>query len=522
LEALILLIRHVHTYFLDSICRDADTDDMSNRRSEFLRLHKRKEPVRNADLAKTLQEIELKKSRAAEAEPARREIDYTVNDRDRERAKDSWIRDALLARARGHAAGAKYVPPTLPPMRHAPPPLKGWEERMESERTGFDQTAIDLKATFKKRFMPTESELRMNRDARRFAAQREPEPAPPPQSDMIKRLDVWIRNEKERAPRRRLEERLMRHFPAMGELEIGRDSHGVAEALEELHEALDRDARRHGLDTRKRFVSRWMRRRYDAFKRAGVAHLMNTFHTIGHSKTLGRGVALASVGLAFVSAISGSDEVREYLRSFMESGGTLPIASADTLPSFAPDSIADVSIPHPTEPVPVANTEGSPNVMMVNGDSAGAVVESPGVEAGEAKPNALDEDTLLVVEPIEVQGNVSVWSSLLDSLDKKGIDLHGKEQAFAEAVQRAIEDTGTQGVFLENNGSPLSGVAWNKIPDGATIHFDLLFGNQEFLDRLKELLESSEYRTLGKEIRSLGGAELFISDIQDAFGVHYL
>jgi hypothetical protein len=503
---------------------------MSNRRSEFLKLRKRGEPVRrNAELADFLKKVasptELPNVIQSTPQPAK-EIDLTVNDRDRERAQDAWHREALLARARGDASlrgdsarDGKLSPPPLPA---TPSTLRGTEERIESEKTGFAQAAVDLQATFKKRFMPTEAELASNETARRFAAKKESEPAPvpPPKSEMIQRLDEWIFKQREMEPRRKLEQRLAEFFPAMKRLDIGGRAAALGAGLEQLGEDIVHDAQRHGLEKRQGFVSRWMQHRYDSFQKASTASLMNAFHMLGTSKMLGRGAALASVGLAFVSAISGSDDVREYVQTYLGTGHSTPIASADMLPAFTSESFTDVSMP--PEPVPVVDTGGPQKPTILNEGFANQPVEGHFVDAGEATPNIPYEGVGSTAEPIEVQGNVSVWSSLLDSLDKKGIELHGKEQAFAAVVQRAIEDTDTQRVFVENNGGPLSDVAWDKIPDGATIHFDLLFGNVEFLDRLKELLESSEFRSLGKEVQTLGGADAFISDIQDAFGVQYL
>lgn len=524
--------------FLDIISDGADTTGMSDEGFMYRRLDRRKKIISpNTELAEAIAKIRAESEtppplpRADVTPPPipRKKIEKGITDHDRERARDAWHReaerDALVARARAHALRARYVPPVLPNApHHQPPPLKGWEERMELEKTSFKQTEVDLNATFKKVFMPkplSAEELRANEAARlaahKFAARKEPERAEP-QSDMIKRLDAWIRKEKELAPRRKLEERLLRNFPAM-KAEITGFADATSRALEQLGEEIARDARRHGLERRQKFSRAWFGERYDAMNRARIAKFMIPL-TMGIGRIANSPkLRYAIPAAAFLGALAGvSSALNEHGDVFSHLH-----AHADSLPSFAPDSIADVSIPHPTEPVPVANTEGSPNITMLNGDSPGATVEGPVIEAGEAKPNEPLEEAGIVVEPIEVKGDVSVWSSLLDGLGEKGIDLSEKgEQAFAEAVQHAIEDTGTQSAFIEYKGEGLTDVAWDKIPDGATIHFDLLFGNQEFLDRLKELLESSEYKSLGKELRSFGGADGFISDVQDAFGVQYL
>lgn len=456
----------------------------------------------------------------------KRRIEKGITDQDRERARDAWHREAsrgaLLSRVKAHAVGAKYVPPILPNAHHQPPPLKGWEERMELEKTNFKTTELDLKATFQKTFMPkplSAEELRENEAARlvahKFAAKTEPERVEP-QSDMIKRLDAWIRGEKERAPRRKLEERFLRNFPAM-KAEITGFADASSRALEQLGEEIVRDARRHGIDRRQKFISAWMRERFDAANKTYITKLMipmwSGIDRMTSSRTLR--YALPAFG-ALVLAFAGKN-VHDYLQAHADIGASVPMP-ADVLPSesiSAPAQGVHESIASP--PVTMVNSPPHevPDFIPQDQFSAPDAVTPEVVDHGRESGS--------IAEPIEVQGNVSVWSSLLDGLGEKGIDLSSQgEQAFAEAVQRAIEDTGTQSAFIEYKGEGLTDVAWDKIPDGATIHFDLLFGNQEFLDRLKELLESSEYKTLGKEIRSLGGAELFISDIQDAFGVQYL
>jgi hypothetical protein len=516
---------------------------MSNRRSEFLKLRKRGEPVRrNAELADFLQKVatpnESPNVIQSTPQPAR-EIDLTVNDRDRERAKDAWHREALLARARGdaHIRGdsardGKLSPPPLPEM---PPPLHGAEERIESEETGFQQTAVDLNATFKKKFLSkplTLEEREANTVARlvaqKFAARTEPASVAP-KSEMIQRLDEWIFKQREMEPRRKLEQRLAEFFPAMKQLDIGGRAAALGAGLEQLGEDIVHDAQRHGLEKSQGFVSRWMRHRYDSFQKASTASLMNAFHMLGTSKMLGRGVALASVGLAFVSAISGSDDVREYVQAYLGTGHSTPIASADMLPTFTSETFTDVSMP--PEPVPVVDTGGPQKPTILNEGFADTSAEGHFVVAGDAKPNMTDADDLAVhadesvnaPAPYEIKDDRSVWGGLLDVLGEKGVNLsHTSEQQLAQAFHRAVEDTDTESIFIKYGDADMANVDWNHIPDGTKVHFDDIFGNQQFLDRFKEVLESSEYRTLNNEVRSIGGVDGLISDLQDAFGVQYL
>lgn len=437
--------------------------------------------------------------------------------------KETWQRQAQLERLRGQGIlDAKYSPPPIPPERHKPPPPEGLEEQLEKERARFEDESADLKWTFKKTFIPTKEEKAVNMTARRLARKfvaQKLEPAAPPRSDMIRWLDAWTHGDKTQTGREQLDARLAEHFPAR-KFEIGGHAHAVALTMDELPEEAARDAHRHRLEPQRRFVSAWIRERYDAFNRARITKVMIPM-MFGINALTGSRKLRSALGLTvFAAAMTGAGrELQDLEPMNLGTGLSIPDASADTIP---------IASPSPADATPLQGVAASPPVTLLNPQPNELPDFIPqdrfSASEGDMHQVAYDHaDTGHVAEPIEVQGNVSVWSSLLDGLGEKGVDLSKSgEQAFAQAVQRAVEDTGTQSVFLEYKGKGISGVAWDKVPDGATIHLDLLFGDLEFLDRLKELLGSSEYRSLGKEVQAMGGVDAFISDVQDAFGVRYL
>lgn len=440
--------------------------------------------------------------------------------------KEHWQREALLARTRGQGGlDAKYSPPPIPAV---PPPLRGAEERIESELTGFKQTEADLNATFKKKFisMPlTPEEQEASKAARlaaqKFASRQEPVSVAP-QSDMIQRLDAWIRGEKKKAEHEELSQRLGEHFPKLKNLDVTGFVGALSSALEQKGEELVQERREYGLERRHTFVSAWIPERFDAANKMritkfmvplwrGIIGMNKVTHAVMSSPKMRYALPVA----VFAAALAGvSSALNENADAFSQLH-----ANADTLPTFAPDSLADVQISHPTVAVPVVDNGGSPNMVMLNGDTPNAVVEGPVMEAGEAKPNMPNEAESAPV-PYEIKENRSVWSGLLEGLKKDGVDLSkGAMNQFAAAVHQAVEELDLQDDFVEFGGRGLDDVAWNKLPDTAYVHFDKLFGNKEFMDHLSELVTSPKYSVLARELGNFDGPDVFINRVQDAFHV---
>lgn len=416
--------------------------------------------------------------------------------------------------------------------------LSDREERLRKEKEE-DESARKIAMQFKpalseRGIVEEEARIaRLNESARKVASQFKAEFSAKKtirEKTMIEALNEWLGRdaagkEEIRKNSEGLGERLAKQFPTQfqgKEVEISGSAHTIENSILDNTERLRQEESALGLESRAAYMRGYLRERWDVIYRTAFTKLMlgrfAAMRMLSNPKV--RGVAALSP--AFYFLISG---LSDFSNSSSSDFGIIPdanMASADVM-RFSSPHIADAT------PV-VAGVDSPPAYELLNAqpnDLPDPVpqneVSFPDGGVSQAVPGDHIEDAGGIAEPIEVQGDVSVWSSLLDGLGEKGIDLTERgEEAFAHAVQRAIEDTDTQSVFIEHNGTGLSGVAWDKIPDGANIHFDLLFGKIEFLDRLKEILSTSEYRTLGKELQSMGGVDGFISDVQDAFGVKYL
>jgi hypothetical protein len=179
----------------------------------------------------------------------------------------------------------------------------------------------------------------------------------------------------------------------------------------------------------------------------------------------------------------------------------VPTAAAADLPSLSPGGGSEYI--STVDDSPFSPAHDAPDIATSQPDIIRGEIDVPVPEA----------------VPIEISGDTSVWSALTDSLADRGIELSERgQESFAHAVQKILESSDFQGEFIEKGGTAISGVPWDRLPDGAMIHFDKLFENEEFTARLEKALSSSSYKTLGKEIAGMGGVSDFLGKVANAYG----
>lgn len=430
-------------------------------------------------------------------------------------SSEGWERQAVEARARG-AAEAALRPPPLPQL---------------------DSSEID-------------DNRRCCAIARRFAKQAAgvSENISSPKNP-VKKFLSWLKGEKD-SPHNELEKRLREHYPEHtpkpSEMARALARAGEEEGLITKDEAADL-----GLAESLYAASKWYQERFTFKRRVAIGALLiggsvvataaipPLVGAVGSAAFLWRIGTSAATGIGagalvgkhlknknhdavFVSHMSGltagittcvvfvggsalGEYLQPYMQSYLESGGS-------AVPDVPKSILAMPELPAPAEALPAPPEVPVPQPAYRVPD---VILNPQPLDGTPAMP-----ESIVAPEPVVIEGNVGVWSALTDGIAERGLDLSDRgQEAFAHAVQAAVDKTGTQGAFIEKGGVALSGVPWDRIPDGARVHFDTLFANDAFMNRLSELLSSSEYKTLGGEIaRSGDTVSSFLEKATSAYG----
>lgn len=394
--------------------------------------------------------------------------------------------------------------------------IQEFEERLSKFKTRHELQAenaamlSDLRAAAAQEREERESAREM---ARRIA----PDIARPqaPQPNMIGWLDAWTNGDKARTGREQFEERLAKHFPKESSesirVEMSGHADGVAQSLFELPEEMGREVRREGLEKSHGRVSQWLRSGKDAFDRVWIGKAMLSL-VFGYYAASKPGGPLSKLRLtAFAVAMTGAGRELLDIEPLQSTGLSMPDTSVVPMPTPSPEAV----------PVQLG-TEGPPPHVLLNPqpntDHVGEAVPSQAPQSEEAHPVAHVVDNSAAPKPYEIKDNRSVWSGLMDRLGEKGIDLSkAGKGGLAEVFHRAVEDTNTESVFMKLGETNITNVDWNNVPDKTKVLFDKIFANEEFLRRFKELITSPEYKTLGAEVKAMGGVDAFIKQLQSVF-----